>query len=129
MVSGLMQFGLVAVKTLDVVASCHAIGVQVFGGFQQIAEFDFFVAADAGNGGRTSQIGVGEFLDHGFFKTVFIVQNVMREPYFFGNAAGIVDILPRTARTFFGQSGPVVVKLKGHANHVIALTRQHCCHN
>ncbi len=53
----------------------------------------------------------------------------MGKAHGFGHAAGIVDILPRTASALLGQRRPVIVKLQRHADHVIALFRQLRGHN
>ena len=50
---------------LDVVAGRHAIGIEVARSFQQVLEFDAFIATDTGHRRGAGQIGVGEIVDDG----------------------------------------------------------------
>ena len=102
----------------------HAIGVQILCGFKQILELHPFVATDAGHRRRTCQITVGKLVDHRIAKDVFVIQHVMGETHVLGHAAGVMNVDARTTGTFLGKGRAVIVKLKRHPNHVIALARQ-----
>ena len=109
---------------LDVMPRRHTIGLKVFGRLQQVLELDPLVAANARHRGRPAQIAVGELVDHGILEDVLVIQNVVGKPHLLGHAAGIMNVAPRTAGTFLGQSGAMVIKLQGDAHHVIAFLGQ-----
>ena len=48
----------------------------------------------------------------------------MREPHALGHAAGVVNVLSGATGTLFRQRRAVIVKLQGHADHVIAFGLQ-----
>ena len=129
-VGGAMQFRpLIAHHPLNVVTGRHAVGVQIARGFQQVLELDPFVTADAGHRCRPSQIAVGEFINHGILKDVFVIKHVMGEAHFLGHAAGIVNITARATGAFLGQRRAMIVELQRHAHNVVPLFGQHCRHN
>ena len=110
-----VQFGAMrAVLALDVMAGRHAVG------FQQVAELDPLVAADAGNWRRAGQIGVGEFVDDRFAELVLVIQDIMGKAHAFGHATGIVDVLARAARAFLGQCRAVVIQLQRDPDDIIS---------
>ena len=53
----------------------------------------------------------------------------MRDADPFGDAAGVVDILPGAARPLLGQRRAVVIELQRHADDVIAFLGQHRRHD
>ncbi len=129
-IGGHVQFGPVrAIMAADVMPGRHAIGVQFARRLQQVAELHPFIAANAGHGCGAGQIGIGEFLDHGFAELVFVIKYIMRESHPLGNAAGVVNVLTGAAGALFGQRRTVIVKLQRDADHVISLRRQHRRHN
>ncbi len=91
---------------------------------QQILELHPFIAANTRHRRRPRQIGIGKFINHRLAEGVFIVQHVMRKAHRLGHAPRIVNIPPRTARAFFRQRRPVIIKLQGHAHHIIAFIGQ-----
>jgi hypothetical protein len=56
--------GAVAVHALNVMARRHAIGAEVVGDAEQVAEFDGLVAAHAGDRRFAADVTVGEIVDH-----------------------------------------------------------------
>ena len=120
-----MQFGsIVAHLALNVVACCHAVGLQVAGRFQKILEFHPLIAANTGHRRGPCKIAVGKFINHGVFENIFIIKHIVRKTALFSDAAGIVNINPRTASAFFRQSCPVIIELQRDPNHIIALIRK-----
>ena len=110
--------------TLNIMPGCHAVGVKILCRCQKVLELHPLVAADTGNRCRARQITVGEFVDHRITKDILVIQNVMGKAHVFGHPAGVVNVDTCTAGTFLGQSRAVVIKLKRHANHVIAFAGQ-----
>ena len=53
----------------------------------------------------------------------------MGEPHGFGHAAGVMDVLTRTARAFAVHGLAMVIELQGHAHDLIARTMQHRRHD
>ena len=104
----------------DIVAGREAGRPKIPRGLQQVAELDRLVAADTGDRGFAAQITVGEIVDHAFAEPAFIVEDVMRNPQALGHVAGVVNVLPGAAGAPALDGGAVIVKLQGHANHVIA---------
>ena len=88
---------------------CHAIGVEVTGCFQEVLELHPLITADAGHGGRSGKVAVGEFVDHRVLEDVFIVQNVVRKAHLLGHTAGIVNVEPSTAGPFFCKGRAVII--------------------
>ncbi|MPL79216.1 hypothetical protein SDC9_25091 [bioreactor metagenome] len=114
---------------LDVMAGRHAIGLEILRGLEQVLELHPLVAADAGHGGGAGEIGIGEFLDHRLAEGVLVIEHVMRKAHRLGDAAGVVDVLARTARALFRQRRAVIVKLQRHADDIIAFLGQHRRHH
>ena len=120
-IGGAMQFGTIrAHHALYIVTRRHAVGIQILCRLQEVFELHALIATDARHRGRACEVAVGEFIDHGFLEDVFVVEHVVREAHFLGHAAGVMNVTTRTARAFFRQRRPVIIKLEGHADHVIA---------
>ncbi len=111
-----------ALEALDVVTGGQTIRIQVLRGFQQIAELDPFVAADAGNRCGTGEILIGKLLDHRVAEPILVVEDVMREIHFLGDAAGIMDVRSGATRALLRQRLSVIVKLKRDPDDVVAFT-------
>ena len=119
-----VEFGLARLlvhDALNVMARRHAIGAEIMGDFEQVAEFDGLVAFHARDRRFALKIAFHETVDDGLFEIVFVIEDVMREAFFFCDAAGIVNILPRAARAFFGDGRAVIVKLQRDADDIIPL--------
>ncbi len=107
----------------DVVSGGHAIGAEVVGDFEEVAEFDALVAAYAGDGGLPFDIAIGEVVDDAFAEFAFVIEDVVREAAFFGNAFGVVDVLSGAAGFCFdgfARAGAHVVELERYADNVVA---------
>ena len=102
-------------------AGGQCLGAQLARRIHQIGELHFLVAAHAGDRRLAARIGIGEILDHVLAEAAFVIQHIMRNADGFGDAFGVVDILPGTAGAFF-LLHRVRIELQGDADHVIALT-------
>ena len=98
-VMGAVEFGdAVCVGcAFDVVACRHAIGAEIVGDFEEVAEFDGLVAAHAGDWGLAFEVAIGEIIDDAFAEFAFVIQDIVREAARFGDAFGVVDVLSGTA--------------------------------
>ena len=97
------------------------LGAQFARGDQEIVELDRHVAVDARHRRLAMDIALGEAVDHRFLEAALIVEHVMRDAQRSGHAARVIDVLAGAAGAFAVDGGAVVVKLQGHADHVIAL--------
>ena len=96
---------------------------------RQVLKLHPLIAANARHRGCARKVAVGKLINDRVFKNVLIIQHVMGKAHVFGDAAGIMDVHARTARAFLGQGCPVIIKLQGHADHVIAFLLEHGRHN
>ncbi len=82
---------------LDIVPCGHAIGAKVVGDFQEVAEFYRLIAFYAWDRGFAADIAVCEIIHDAFTEIAFVIEDVMREIELFGDAFGVIDILPCAA--------------------------------
>ena len=124
-VDGAVEFGsFVAIHALHIVARHHAVGAEIVGDAEQVAEFDGLIATHAGDGRFAAHVGVGEIVDHRLAEIAFVIQNVMREAARIGDAAGIVNVLAGAAGFGFRSRRAVIVELQRHADDVVAFLVQ-----
>src|ERR1035437_2286689 len=97
------------------------VGAQFARGDQQVVEFDRHVAFNAWHRRLAGDVALGEAVDHRFVEAALVVEHVMRNTDALGNAARIIDVLPRATRPFSMGGGAVVIELQRDADHVIAL--------
>ena len=69
-------------------------------GFQQIAEFDFVIAGDAGDRRFARHVAFGKTVDHLGGKACLIIQNVVWNFECFCNPSSIMNILTGAATAF-----------------------------
>ena len=96
---------------LHIMAGRHAVGAEIVRDFQQVAELDGLVAAYARDRRFAAQVAVGKIVDDGFPEVAFVIQNIVRESAFLGDAAGVINILSGASGAFFGQRRAVIVEL------------------
>ena len=89
----------------------HGSHHQLLVGFQQVAELDRLVAANARHRGFAAQVAVGELVDHRVLEAAFVVQDVVGDAQAFGGQARIVDVLAGAAGALLLERGAVVVEL------------------
>ena len=120
-----MQLGPVRPElALDVMARCHAIGIEILRCLEQILELHPLIAPDAGHRCGPGEIAVGEFVDHRFAKDVLVIEYVMRKAHILGHAARIVNVDPRATCPLLGKGRAMIVELERHADHVITFLGQ-----
>src|SRR5580700_4608002 len=78
-------------------AGGDARGANLPGGYQQLIELHVVVAMRARNRGAPREIILDEGTDDGFLEAPFKIDDVMRKPQMFGDAARVVDIIERAA--------------------------------
>lgn len=93
---------------------------QVTGRVEQVVELYLLVAADAGNRRLPGDVAVGEGIDHRVLEALLVVEHVMRNAERLGDAARVVDVLPRAAGAGAVRRLAVVVKLQRHPDDVVA---------
>src|SRR5664279_1827090 len=96
------------------------VGAEFARGDQQVVEFDRHVAFDARHRRLAVDVSLGEAVDHRFLEAALVVEHVMRNADALGNAARIIDVLPRAAGALAVGGGAVIVELQRDADHVIA---------
>ena len=109
---------------LDIVSGGQGFGAEVVCGLQQVTEFHGAIAGDARNRRLAARIGVGKGLHHLGPEAGFIVEHVMRDADALGHLAGILDVLPGTARATPADGDAMVVELERHPHDVVALLLQ-----
>src|SRR5262249_23177557 len=107
-VEGKPRWGL---AQLDVMPGGQRVGLQLARGGKQLLELDVLVAGHAGNRRLARNIAVCERLNHTRLKALLVVQHVVGDAELVGNAARIVDVLPRTAGPALAHGGAMVVEL------------------
>ena len=75
------------------------------GQIQKAVELDKGVAEGTRDGRTPGKIFIDERLDHALFKLAFEVHNVIWNPDMLGNAAGVINIVERTAAARDGFGG------------------------
>src|SRR6185437_9434292 len=60
-----------------------------------------------------------KILHHGFFETLLVVEDVVRNGQGFRHAARVIDVLTGAARTLLPDGGTVIVKLERDPDHVV----------
>src|SRR6185295_20332205 len=91
-------------------------GAEIARGFQQVAEFDALVAADARNRRLAAPVALGEILDDRFAKPGLVIEHVMRDAETLGDARRVTYILPGAAGAFFAGRRAVVIELQRDAD-------------
>ena len=124
-IGGAMQLGAVRPHdTADIMARRQRIGTEILCCFQQIAEFDGLIAQHAGHRRLAADIAVGEAVDHVLAEPAFVIQHIMRDADLLRDTARIGNILTGAARPLALYRRPMIVKLQGDPDDVIALLRQ-----
>jgi len=75
------------------------------GGLEQLVEFQVVVAERAGNGRTPGQVLGNKWPHHILLETLLLVHDVVGNAQVLGNAAGVVDVVQRTAAAALGASG------------------------
>ena len=95
-------------------------GIEAAGPRQQIRELDRLIAGDAGNGRFTRQVALDKAINDRLAEARLEVENIMWNAERSGGAAGIMDVLPRTARSLALYRRTMVVELQRDAHHLEA---------
>lgn len=95
----------------DIVTRRQCIGAKIACGLKKISELDCLIARNTWNRRFAAHIGVCKRIDHGFAEARFVIENIMRNTETFRNAAGILDVLSRTAGTGAVNGSAMIVKL------------------
>ena len=103
---------------------CQRIGAEIARRFQQVAELDALVAADARDRRLAAAVALGEILDDRFAEPGLVIEHVMRDAEKFGDARCIADILSRAAGPLAAGRGAVVIKLQCDADDLEPGARQ-----
>ena len=94
---------------------------------QKIGELHRLVALDARHGRFAGEVAVGETVDDAFAEPALVVEDEMRDAEAAGGAAGVMDVLPRAARSLAPQRRAVVVELERQADDGVTRVMQKRC--
>ena len=106
-----------------------AIRAKIAGGLQKVREFDRLVAANARDGRRPRQIGIGKVFHHLLAELGLVIEHIVRNADLVGHIPGIMDVLPGAARALLLDGRAMIVELQRDTDHVIALRLQHGGHD
>jgi hypothetical protein len=122
-VDGLEEGGASGGVALDagVVAGGDVGGAEGAGFGEEVAEFEFFVADDAGVGGASGAVFAGEVVDDHAFEFTGFIDDVMGDAEGVGDAAGVGDGLGAAAFVFGAGDAVLGPDFHGDADDVIAL--------
>ena len=81
----------------DIMAGRQRGGAEIARGIEQVGELDLAVARDAGHRRLAREVAFGEAVYHLVAKSAFVVQDVMGDAERLGDAARVMDVLPRAA--------------------------------
>ena len=96
------------------------MGAEIFRCIEQIGEFDKLIAGHAGNRRFAARIGGGELIDDPLLKALLEIEHKMRNAEPRRDGARILNILARAAGALAMGRFAMIVKLKRHADDVIA---------
>src|SRR5690606_4942792 len=120
-----VQLGTVrSLNPANVVPRHEGVAAEVAGRLHQVAKLDPLVAPDAGDRGRTRQVGLDEIVDHRLAKAALVVEDIVRNPQPVRHAPSIVDVLSGATGALLPGRRTVVVELQGDADDIVAFRAQ-----
>ena len=135
MVHGLAQEVAAALRIVfdsGVVAGGHGVSADLAGHAEQFVKLDVVVAKSAGQGRASAQVFGDEGPHDGLLEALLKVHDIERKIEVLGDAAGVIEIVGRTAAAFgahrerridLGQAA-LVPKLHGEADDATVLREQ-----
>jgi hypothetical protein len=118
-----------ALDPADIMAGRQRIGAQIPRHAQQVAKLQMLVAGDAGHWRLPGGVAVSEGGHHAVFKSLFRIDDVVRNAKPVRDALGVPYILPGAAGALTAAGGPLVVKLERNPDHLMPGARHQPGHH